>query len=81
MKIGIANDHSGVEFKNKIKKYLEDKDGELKDYKFYCYNGIPTYITSKTILALFLDLLSNEYIPIIVKLYIVCINCKIMSTE
>ena len=32
MKIGIANDHSGVEFKNKIKKYLEDKGHTVLNY-------------------------------------------------
>lgn len=26
-----------------IEKYLEDDSGALRDYKFYCYNGIPYY--------------------------------------
>lgn len=25
-------------------KYLEDRTGELRDYKFFCFNGIPKYI-------------------------------------
>lgn len=25
-------------------KYIEDETGELKDYKFFCYNGVPTYL-------------------------------------
>lgn len=24
-------------------KYMEDTDGEISDYKFYCFNGIPLY--------------------------------------
>lgn len=24
-----------------VEKYLEDETGELRDYKFYCYNGLP----------------------------------------
>lgn len=24
-------------------EYLEDKYGELRDYKFFCFNGVPTY--------------------------------------
>lgn len=25
-------------------KYLEDESGELRDYKFYCFNGIPAFM-------------------------------------
>ena len=25
-------------------KYLEDETGELRDYKFYCFNGIPSFM-------------------------------------
>ena len=32
MKIGISNDHSAVEMKNEIKKYLEEKGYEVIDY-------------------------------------------------
>ena len=32
MKIGISNDHSAVEMKNEIKKYLEEKGHEVIDY-------------------------------------------------
>lgn len=32
MKIGISNDHSTVEMKNEIKKYLEEKGYEVIDY-------------------------------------------------
>lgn len=32
MKIGIGNDHTGVEMKNEIKKYLEDKGYEIVNY-------------------------------------------------
>ena len=32
MKIGIANDHSGVEFKNLIKKHLEEKGHTVFNY-------------------------------------------------
>lgn len=33
-------------------KYMEDENGELRDYKFYCFNGIPRYslITTDRIL-------------------------------
>lgn len=27
-----------------IEKYLEDESGELKDYKFFCFNGEPSYM-------------------------------------
>ena len=27
-----------------IEKYLEDENGELRDYKFYCFNGKPDFI-------------------------------------
>ena len=27
-----------------VEKYLEDKTGELSDYKFFCFNGIPCYL-------------------------------------
>ena len=27
-----------------IEKYLEDENGELRDYKFYCFNGKPEFI-------------------------------------
>ena len=32
MKIGISNDHSGVQMKNEIKKYLEEKGYDVIDY-------------------------------------------------
>ena len=32
MKIGIANDHRGIELKNRIIKYLESKNIEYKNY-------------------------------------------------
>ncbi len=32
MKIGISNDHSAVELKNEIKKYLEEIGYEVIDY-------------------------------------------------
>lgn len=32
MKIGISNDHSGVQMKNEIKKYLEEKGYHVVDY-------------------------------------------------
>ncbi|MBR0473503.1 MAG: ribose 5-phosphate isomerase B [Erysipelotrichaceae bacterium] len=32
MKIGIGNDHTAVEMKNEIKKYLEDKGYEIVNY-------------------------------------------------
>ena len=32
MKIGIANDHHGIELKNRIIKYLESKNIEYKNY-------------------------------------------------
>lgn len=32
MKIGISNDHSAVELKNEIKKYLEELGHEVVDY-------------------------------------------------
>lgn len=32
MKIGIGNDHTAVEMKNEIKKYLEDKGYEVVNY-------------------------------------------------
>ena len=32
MKIGIANDHHGIELKNKIIEYLKDKNIEYVDY-------------------------------------------------
>lgn len=35
MTIGIGNDHVGVELKNHIKKYLEDKGFTVKDYGAY----------------------------------------------
>lgn len=27
-----------------VEKYLEDETGELRDYKFFCFNGIPSYL-------------------------------------
>ena len=27
-----------------VEKYLEDEHGELRDYKFFCYNGAPEYV-------------------------------------
>jgi hypothetical protein len=27
-----------------IEKYIEDLSGDLKDYKFFCFNGVPRYI-------------------------------------
>ena len=27
-----------------VEKYLEDETGELRDYKFYCFNGKPTFM-------------------------------------
>mgnify|MGYP003386648614 CR=1 FL=1 len=31
-----------------IEKYLEDSDGELKDYKFHCFHGKPLFIQINT---------------------------------
>jgi len=32
MKIGIASDHAGFDYKEKLKKYLQDNNNEVSDY-------------------------------------------------
>ena len=40
MKIGIACDHAGFEYKEKLKKHLESKGNEIKDFGCYSLESV-----------------------------------------
>ena len=40
MKIGIACDHAGYEFKEKLKEYLSSKNNKINDYGCYSLDSV-----------------------------------------
>ena len=62
MKISIANDHNGVEIKNKLKEYVNSlghevidfgsKEGEAADYPIYAFNVGKSVASSETNLGI-----------------------------
>ena len=40
MKIGLACDHTGFEYKEELKKYLENKDIEVSDYGCFSLDSV-----------------------------------------
>ncbi len=40
MKIGLACDHAGFEYKEKLKEYLSSKENEMKDFGCYSLDSV-----------------------------------------
>ena len=40
MKIGLACDHAGFEYKEKLKKYLINNNNDIKDFGCYSFDSV-----------------------------------------